>query len=61
MKQLLEIEAHLMSLVPSHDAPDELGTGEGTKNDFRYHLLPAPIGGDFHHDTLDISLQPLTF
>ena len=50
-----------MSLVPSHDAANGLSRDEGPNRDLQYHLLPAPIGGDFYHDTPDLNLQPLIF
>lgn len=59
--QLLEAEACLMSLRPPLRCPRWAGHSSGTQKDPQHRLLPAPIGGDLHHDTLDISFQPLTF
>ena len=42
-----------MSLVSSQGASEGLCTGEGPAHrDLPYHLLPAPVGGDFHSTLL---------
>lgn len=45
--------------MPSHDAPQGLGTSDRRNRDLPHHLHPAPTGADFPPDIPDLHPQPL--